>query len=251
MPPDIRKPLKRLAPKFVEARTADLNEADTVLRLCKFFEDVLGYDAIEDISREANMKNKFVDVCLKVDGAIKLLVEAKAASVKLRDRHIEQAHNYASRNNYRWVLLTNGVEWNLYHLTFEEGIEYERAFEVSIATPEQQDDAAGKLAYLHKQALKRGELDKYWEKVTALGPASIGKSLFKEPVLRLLRREIRKDCGILIDPEDLGRSLHSMFTPEAREAIGPLRIRKARAAARKRPAEAASPATGGEGQEPS
>jgi hypothetical protein len=63
MPPDIRKTLKRFAPKFLDARAAELNEADTVLRLCKFFEDVLGYDAIEDISREAHMKNK-------VDGTI-------------------------------------------------------------------------------------------------------------------------------------------------------------------------------------
>jgi hypothetical protein len=143
------------------------------------------------------------------------------------------------------------VDWNLYHLTFEEGIEYERAFSVSIAMPEGQDDAAEKIALLHKQALNKGELEKYWEKMTALGPASIGKCLFKESVLRLLRREIRKDCGILIDHEDLGRSLHGMFTPEAREAIGPLRIRKARPAPRKRPAASAGPAPVSAPQAPS
>jgi hypothetical protein len=103
MPPDIRKSLKKFAPCFLEARDQTLNEADTVMRLCRFFEDVLGYDGITDISREANFKNKFVDVCLKVDGRVKLLIEAKAAGVQLRDRHIEQAQSYASQNNYRWV----------------------------------------------------------------------------------------------------------------------------------------------------
>ena len=121
---DIRKPLKRFVPHLLEARSNGLNEADTVLRFCRSFEDVLGYDGLQDISREAEMKREHVDICVKVDGAVRLLVEVKAADQKLRDRHIEQAQSYASRNNYRWVVLTNGVDWHLYHLTLEKDIEY-------------------------------------------------------------------------------------------------------------------------------
>lgn len=225
---DIRKSLKRFVPHFIEARKSGLNEADTVLRLCKFFEDVLGYDGLQDISREAEMKRKYVDICIKINGGIRLLVEAKAADQKLRDRHIDQAQSYASQNNFRWVVLTNGLDWHLYHLTFDEGIEYERAFTVSLDDEDGFEDAAAKLALLHKQSLKKGDLEKFWEKSTALGPSSIGKALFTERVLGLIRREIRRDTGLLIDPEDLGRSLHQMFSAEAREQIGPLRIRKQR-----------------------
>jgi len=230
---DIRKPLRRFAPHFIQARDAGLNEADTVLRLCRFFEEVLGYDGLQDISREAQMKNKYVDVCLKVDDRVRLLVEAKAAGQQLRDRHIEQAQAYASQNNYRWVVLTNGVDWHLYHLTFDEGIEYERAFVVSLATEETLEEAAGKLALLHKQAIKKDQLEEFWEKAAALGPASIAKALFSTSVLMLLRREIRRDAGLLIDHEDLAKSLHEMFSAEAREQIGPLRIRKRRRVARR------------------
>ena len=77
---DIRKALKRFAPHFLQARDAELNEADTVLRLCKFFEEVLGYDGLQDISRESQLKNKYIDICLKIDGRVRLLVEAKAAN---------------------------------------------------------------------------------------------------------------------------------------------------------------------------
>lgn len=243
MPVDIRKGLRQFAPRFIEAREVGLNEADTVMRLCKFFEQVLGYDGITDISREANFKNKYVDVCLKIEGTVRLLVEAKAGNVKLRDRHIEQAQGYASQNNFRWVLLSNGVEWNLYHLTFDQGIEYERAFAVSLADNGGIEAAAEKIAVLHKKSIQRGELEEFWEKATALGPASIGASLFRESVMMLLRREIRKDAGLLIDPEDLAKSLHSMLSQEARELIGPVRIRRRRKAASnkvmsKQPAEA-------------
>lgn len=232
MATDIRRALQKFAPHFIAARDGSMNEADTVLRLCRFFEEVLGYDGLEDVSREAQMKNKFVDVCLKINGKVRILVEAKAAGFKLRDRHIEQAQAYASHNNFRWVVLTNGVDWHLYHLTFEEGIEYELAFAVSLGNDAGISDAASKLALLHKKSVKAGDLDDFWEKAAALGPASLARSLFSESVLMLLRREIRRDTGLLIDREDLAKSLHEMLSAEAREQIGPLRIRKRRRAAK-------------------
>ena len=228
---DIRRALKKFAPMFLDAREASLNEADTVLRLCKFFEDVLEYDAIEDISREANLKNKFVDICLKIDGKVRLLVEAKASAVPLRDRHIEQAQSYASHNNYPWVLLTNGVEWNLYHLSFGDGIDYQLAFSVSLASDSSLDLAAERLSLLHKSAIRKGILENFWETATALSAGSVGKSLFTEPVLMVLRRQVRKDSGILVDHEELAEKLHQMLTVESREEIGPMRIRRKRKSA--------------------
>lgn len=229
MPVDIRKPIKKLLPYLLQAQVDKLNEADTVQRLIKFFEDVLGYDPMTDISREAQMKNKFVDITIKIDGVVKLLVEAKAADETLRDRHIEQALAYASRNNYKWVLLTNGVVWNLYHLTFGEGIEYERAISVDLSKADTLDEAAACLSVLHKQSMKKDELEDFWTRSRALSPASIGQAILNERVLRLIRREIRKDIGLLIDPEDLAAAIHAMWSAEAREQIGPIKIRKRRA----------------------
>jgi hypothetical protein len=137
------------------------------------------------------------------------------------------------------VLLTNGVEWNLYHLTFGDGIEYELAFSVSLSGDEAIEIAAEKLGYLHKLSVKKGELDKFWETTTALSAGSIGKSLFTESALNFLRRQIRKDSGMLVDPEELATSIHQMFTAEAREQIGPMKIRRKRKSSPK----TATPAT--------
>lgn len=223
---DIRKPLKKLTPMLIEARDERLNEADTVHRICHFFDKVLGYDPLRDIGREAEMKGKYVDVTVKIDNQVRLLVEAKAAGVRLRDRHIDQAQAYASRNNYQWVLLTNGVDWNLYHLTFEEGIEYERAFTVSLDAEAGFEEAAARLGLLHKKSLSRGQLDEYWEKSTALAASSIGRALFQEKTLMRIRREIRRDTGILIDIEDLAKAIHGMLSDEAREQIGRVKVRR-------------------------
>ncbi len=180
---DIRKPLKQFAHYFLEARDNNLNEADTVALLCKFFVDVLGYDAIADIGHEVRAKEKWLDLTLKVDGNVKHVVEAKGAGLKLRHKFVEQAYVYATQNNYKWVLLTNGVDWNLYHLTLDEdGLIYEIAFEVSVE-PDKVDDAADKLALLHKKAVKKDELQDYWKRYSTIRPGSIGKASF--PGLRL------------------------------------------------------------------
>ena len=230
---NIRKPLKKFAPNFLQARKDKFNEANTVQYLCRFFEEVLGYDGLQDISREVNINDKYIDICLKIDEKVHLLVEAKSAVHQLRDHDIEQAQRYASEKKLNWVLLTNGVDWQLYHLTFKEGIKYEHAFLVSLGDEGALDEAAQKLGILHKQSIQQGDLDLFWKKATALSATSIGKVLFSESVLRLLRRELRREKGLLIDSEDLAKSIHEMLCKEAREQIGPLHIRKRRSFPRK------------------
>jgi hypothetical protein len=90
------------------------------------------------------------------------------------------------------------------------------------------DKAAELLGLIHRQSIKRGELEDYWLQHAALTPAAIGKALFHEDVLRRLRRELRKNEDILIDEEDLANAVHSLFTLEAREQIGPMKIRRKR-----------------------
>ena len=222
---DIRHPLKKLIPILLKAKEENLNEADTLVRLVMVFEDVLGYDRLTQITREVPIKSKYVDLALKIDGVIKLLVEAKAAGCDLRDRHIEQAESYAAQSGLHWVVLTNGVNWNLYHLSFDEGkgIDTERVFSLDLASDDL-DKAAECLALLHEQSVSKGAHDDYWKKYTALDARSLGKALYSDTVLRLIRREIRKREGILLDEEDLAKAIHGMLSEDAREKMGPMKI---------------------------
>ena len=235
---DIQKLLKKYLPHLLKAREESLNEADTVQRIVRIFEDVLGYDIMSEITRETQIKGGYVDLAMKIDGTTRLLVEVKAAGLTLRDRHIEQAERYAAEGNIRWVVLTNGVHWNLYHLSFEEGIEYEKAFELDLST-DSIDRVCQLLSLLHRKAVSKRALEDFWEHRAALSPASIGKSLFADDVLRLIRRTIRRNEGVIIDEEDLANAINEMLSAESRELIGPLRIRRRR---KPKPAKA-SPGT--------
>lgn len=222
---NIKQALKKYQAVIQQAKEQNINEADTVIRLVKILEDVLGYDALSEISREANLKDRYVDLMLKVGGVPKLIIEVKAPGVALRDRQIEQAESYASRNNFHWVLLTNLVDWNLYHLTFDEGIEYERAFTIDLLS-EDINKIATTLAVLHRSSLASDGLDEFWECQVALSPASISKAMFHEEVLMAIRRNIKKDRGRYMEIEDLAEAIRGMFSQETRELIGPVKIWK-------------------------
>jgi predicted type IV restriction endonuclease len=231
MKPNIIRQLKKYVPHLLKAQEDNLNEADTLQIIIKVFEDVLGYDTLSEISREMEIKSKYVDLTIKIDAKIKFLVEGKSAATKLRDRHIEQGERYAAEGNIPWILLTNGVEWNLYHLTFDEGIDYERVFSATIA--EEADSlakAADLLALLHRQAIKTGEHEEFWKRRAALSAVSIGKAIFNEDVLLFIRREIRRLEGSLIAVEDLAEAIYSLFSQETRVQIGPVKIHSKKSA---------------------
>ena len=225
--------LRKYVPHLLKAQQDNLNEADTLKRIVKVFEDVLGYDSLTEISRELEVKCKYVDLAIKIDGTIKFFVEVKAAGKKLRQRHVEQVELYAAEGNIPWLLVTNGVEWKLYHLTITTGepVDFEQVFSVTLAE-ETIEESAEKFAYLHRNSVKAGAHVKFWEHQTALSPATIGKAIFTEDVLRLIRKEIHQRQEILIDIEDLAGAIHDLLTTEAKELIGPVKIRSKRSAKR-------------------
>jgi hypothetical protein len=57
---------------------------------------------------------------------------------------------------------------------------------------------------------------------TSLPPGPVSR----EEALKLIRREVRRREGILIDEEDLATAIHEMFSIEVREQVGPVKIRR-------------------------
>jgi predicted type IV restriction endonuclease len=226
-PPSIRGSLRKLLPHLLQAQEQTLNEADTLQRVVKVLEEALGYDGMTEISGETVVKRKFVDLAVKTEGTVRFLVEVKAAGTALRDRHTDQARSYAAEGNMPWVVLTNGVAWNLYHLTFEEGIEADLVFAIDLAK-DPFDQAADQLAILHRESIRKGLHEELWKMKSALSPQSIGRALFNESVIKMIRREIRRSEGITIDQEHLASALKELFTVDAREQMGPIKIRRKR-----------------------
>ncbi|OGR50931.1 MAG: hypothetical protein A2049_03490 [Elusimicrobia bacterium GWA2_62_23] len=121
----IVKGLRKFTSVWQDAKDRDINEADVVTRVVKFLEDVLGYDVFSHITKEFQVKERFVDLAIRVDSKVKFYIEVKSAGTSLKESQIFQAESYASQSGVSWVILTNGSEWQFYHLTFDKtGIEH-------------------------------------------------------------------------------------------------------------------------------
>jgi len=240
--------LKRFAAAFREARERGANESDTVMYLVKFFEEVLGYDSLKgEISKELAIKDRYCDIAIKIDGEVELLVEAKAAGLKgLSDKCIEQAENYASRAGLEWVLLTNGIEWRLFHLTFAEGegIAHDVAFSVNLLEQIETnlDSFWETLSLLSKPLMKKSALEEFWSQRKVLSPSSVVKTLLNEPVLSVIRRELNRESPARLDVQDVFNAVRDTLSKESLAEAGDLSLRRKKR--KKRKVQRKDPATG-------
>jgi len=231
MPVDITRDLKKYAPIFQHAYEQNINEAETSLRIGKFLEDALGYDVFQDITKEHTIKDRFVDYAIKLNGKVVFFIEIKQAGIDLREIHIEQASNYAANAGVSWVALTNGRVWQLYHLTFDDGIQSDLIWSADILGADFKD-AACKISLLHKKCILKNEHEEYYAKVKALSAKSIIQAIFQENTLRTIRIHLKKATGISVDEQDLVSGIKAMISPEAWEEIGAVKIKRKRRVAK-------------------
>ncbi len=231
--------LKLFANAFREARDRGANESDTVMFIVKFFEEVLGYDSLKgEISKELAIKDRYCDIALKIAGTVRILVECKAASIKgLIEKHIEQAENYASRAGINWVVLTNGIEWKLFHLSYAEGegITHDLAFEANLIEQVESDPEIvwGKLSLLSRESVEKDSLAEYWQQKKALSPSSVIRVLFTHDVLMVIRRELNRNADARLDLQDVFNAIRDVLSKEAILEAGDIAIRKRRKRRRK------------------
>lgn len=232
----VKKQLQHYIQVFTEGQQRNANEADTVMYITRFLTDVLGYDLFKDITKEFQIRERYCDVAVKINGQVHFLIEVKSMALALSDRHIEQAENYASRSGIEWVVLTNGLNWRLYHLTFDAGgIEHDLAFECTLGTDIDLEESWECLSILSRESITNGDLADFWEHKKALSSDSLLRALFTEEVLNSLRRELRRKSTVRVELEDIGNALRRLLNPEV--VTEDIRIRKARKKRRRETAQ--------------
>lgn len=224
--------LKKYAQVFKDAQDRNINESDTVMYLIKFFEDVLGYNSLTgEISKEVSIKDRYCDFGIRLNNEYQFLVEVKASGNKaLRAKDIEQAENYGSRLGIKWVLLTNGIEWQLYHLSFSEsdGIAHDMVFNLNL--PDNIDSDITKiwncLGLLEKNNIINDSLEDFLNHKKALSPQSLIKTLFAEDVLTVIRRELNRSGEVRLDFSDIIASIKDVLSKDAIMVAGDIGFKK-------------------------
>jgi hypothetical protein len=197
--------IKRFQPVLAEARKRDVGEADTVTIVKDMLAEVFGYDKYSEVTSEYAIRGTYCDLATRIDGALQTLIEVKAIGLELKDPHVKQAIDYAANEGVEWVLLTNGLRWRVYRVVFAKPIDHELVVDIDFCALSPRADADLELLYLWcKEGWVRSVLGEYHNQRQALSRFFVGAMLQTDPVVEVIRRELRRvSPDVRIDVEQI------------------------------------------------
>lgn len=203
----VKAAIRKFAKPLEDLVERDANEGDTRLLVTDFLCDALGYDKYSDLTTEYRVRGEFADFGLRVDKQLVAFVEVKRVATKLNMRHLRQVQNYALNEGVEWIVLTNGAEWHVYHVTAAVPVEMELAFSVDLLGAGSISDKADPLFYLTAESLKRNQISELWQAQRATSPESLATVLLSESVLEEIRKELWRQTSHRITTKKIRKLL--------------------------------------------
>ena len=199
--------IKKFKPVLMAAKDHDANEADTVRIITDMLFEIFGYDKYTEITSEKCIRGTYCDLAIKIGDVTQSLIEAKAISLELKEGFVKQAVDYAANapEGIDWVLLTNGIIWRVYRVLFSKPIDHELVVEINFLSLDHRkltDVEELSLFLISKESWAKSALNDYYDQRQALSRFSIGAVLLTEPVLGVIKRELKRispDVKIDID----------------------------------------------------
>ncbi len=227
----VRKAITDARKMIQDVAKADGNEAETRKRVERIFEWVMGYDVFKHVTREYAIhgagNTEHCDFAIQADAGESsspdVLVELKRVNIDLTPRHLKQVAGYAIDIGCEWVLLTNGREWKLYHITYDKPPQTTLIDSWSLVT----DDPvllAQKFALISYKEVKRGGLDRLWEKRNVLTAQNLLGVILSEDSLKLIRRELRRSTEVPVSPEEIVGAIRHLLNEAAIAEMSKIKI---------------------------
>ena len=203
----LRAALRKFSKPLADMAARDANEGDTRVLVTDFLCDALGYDKYGDLTTEYQVKGEFADYGVRIDKQLTAFIEVKRIATKLSTKHLRQVEMYAVNEGVEWVVLTNGAEWQVYHITGGLPVVVDLAMKVDLLGDESPSKKIDQLYYLTRESLKRRQIDELWKAKRASSPQSLGHVLLSEPVVTAVRRELKRTTGHNVEDAELARLL--------------------------------------------
>lgn len=227
----VKKDLMDARKMMEDIARADGNEAETRRRIERIFGSIMGYDTLKHISREHAVHGvgdtEYCDFAIQLsseESAIpEMLVEIKRVGIDLAPKHLKQAASYAINKGCEWVLLTNGREWKLYHISFGQPPRPKLidSWNIIEDTPVA---LARKFDIISYKSLKKNSLKRLWERSNVLTPPNVLKTMLSEEAIRLFQRGIKKQTDVAVSPEDIVGAIRHLLNELAINEMEKLKI---------------------------
>ncbi len=189
------------------AKDRDENESNTVSIIRDMLAEVFGYDKHQEVTSEYAIRGTYCDLAIKINDKIEFLIEVKAIGLGLKDPHLRQAVDYAAKNGAQWIILTNGLIWQVYKIRFEKPINWDLVCEFAFDELDpKNEEHLEKLFIICKEGLGKKAREDYYEKILTVNRFILGALVLNtdSEVVNVIRRELRKISeGVIVTPEEI------------------------------------------------
>lgn len=207
---EVRKAILKARSMIEDVSRTDGNEAETRRRVERMFESLMGYDTLKHITREHAVHGvgdtEYCDFGIQLgdkESSVPIvLVELKRVNIDLMPKHLKQVSSYAINMGCEWVLLTNGKEWRLYHISFGKPPQPKLVDSWNLIS----DDPvilAEKFSSVGYKNVKKGGLARIWEKSNVLTAHNILRAVLSPESIVLIRRKLKRATDVLVSPEEI------------------------------------------------
>jgi hypothetical protein len=209
IPKKVRDRLVKQIPRFqkilASAKNRDIHESDTVTIVVDMLQYVFGFDKYTEITSEHAIKGTFCDLAVKIDGTVKYLIEVKAIGLDLKDNHLRQAINYGAHEGIPWIVLTNGMEWQIHKISFERPISSELVAIINFEEiSHRKKENLMQIFLLCRQGIKKQAMEDYHERSQIVNRFMVAAISQTDPVVAVIRRELKRFVpGLKVDSDEI------------------------------------------------
>lgn len=189
--------IKKFKSVLEDARSRDINESDTVVIVTDMLSEIFGFAKYSEITSEFAIRGTFCDIVTRIDGDLQYLIEAKAIGLELKDSYVKQAIDYAANEGIDWVILTNGIYWIIFKVSFSKPIDKDQVIEFNFLELNPKNKTHLEMLFsLSREGCNKSILDEYHSRRQVLSKYFIGSIIMTDSILNSIRKELRK-----IEPE--------------------------------------------------
>jgi hypothetical protein len=186
----VKAGVRKFSKPLAEFVARDANEGDTRLLVTDFLSETLGFDKFTDLATEYLVRGEFADYGLRIDKQLLAFVEVKRVTTTLSRKHLRQIESYAVNEGVEWMILTNGAQWQVYHLTPGMPVEIDLVLDVDLLGPEQLGNKAAALFHITREGFRHRTIDDLWRARRATAPKAIARILRSAMVVTAVRKEL-------------------------------------------------------------
>lgn len=204
------KNIQEYTETYLGKKNLELDESSTRLMINYLLSKILGYIELVDIKTEFRISEKYADYVIQIKRKKHFIIEVKAISLDLSDKHFRQALEYAANEGVEYIILTNGRQLNVYRVLFRKPILSKKILSVDFIK-QNPEEVAESLIYISKENVLDGELKNYWKKFEVLEPEKLCKILYKKKIISLITKELKQQNDIKFTNLDILDSIHSII----------------------------------------